>query len=81
MRHKGEKFKVGKLINMISSCESRLKLKWIPGKEGISNEFQELKELTKEIMVIDVWLESLVINFILNIPSKFYTTFHRKRTI
>ena len=33
-------FTAGILIDMIETCESRLKLKWIPGKEGISNEFQ-----------------------------------------
>lgn len=28
------------LIKMIQTCESRLKLEWISGKEGTSNEFQ-----------------------------------------
>lgn len=31
---------LGILIDFVETCQSRLKLKWISGAEGISNEFQ-----------------------------------------
>ena len=32
-------------------------------------------------MVIDLWVESLLINFFLNIPSQLYTTFRGIRSL
>lgn len=68
------------LIEIIESCEARLKLEWISGAEGISADFQELKALTKEDIVIDLWVESLLINFVWNTPSQLYTTFRPVRS-
>jgi hypothetical protein len=41
---------------------------------------QELKALTKEDVVIDLWVESLLINFFWNTPSQLYTTFRPVRS-
>lgn len=68
------------LIEIIESCEARLKLEWISGQEGISEDFQQLKALTKEEPVIDLWVESLIINFFWNTPSQLYTTFRPIRS-
>lgn len=35
------------LLDMIETCEEKLKLKFIAGEEGISNNYQQLKEETK----------------------------------
>jgi hypothetical protein len=35
-------------VSIIESCEARLKLEWISGEEGISEDFQDLKRLTNE---------------------------------
>ena len=40
---KKSNLKLGTIIDMVESCQSRLKLRWISGPEGISNEFQNLK--------------------------------------
>jgi hypothetical protein len=47
-------------------------LRVIPGSY---QSMKELKRYTDEELVIDLWVESLVINFFLNIPSQLYTTF------
>lgn len=36
--------------------------------------------MTQEELVIDLWVESLLINFFLNIPSQLYTTFRKIRS-
>jgi hypothetical protein len=41
---------------------------------------QELKALTREDVVIDLWVESLLINFFWNTPSQLYTTFRPVRS-
>jgi len=36
-----------------------------------------LKEETREIPIIDIWLEDAVINFIMNTPSQLFMAFHK----
>lgn len=57
-----------------------MKLEWISGQQGVNDDFQELKRLTKEYLVMDLWIESLLINFFLNTPSQLFTTFRPIRT-
>jgi hypothetical protein len=42
--NKQESVSMSKIIKIIESCESRVTLDWVPGQEGLSNEFQELKK-------------------------------------
>lgn len=36
--------KIVNIIDAVETCQSRLKLNWVAGEEGISNEFQQLKQ-------------------------------------
>ena len=42
--NKQESVSMSKIIKIIETCESRVTLDWVPGQEGLSNEFQELKK-------------------------------------
>lgn len=76
---KDGKMKLVYLIDMIETCEEKLTVNLIGGEEGISDEYQQLREETKDIADIDDWLVDSAKNFVMNIPSRFFMIFHKSQ--